>query len=1290
MNIEKNFRVETVSPEEAENLFWRIVGEYHSAKSSTDFRTGAEIVGKCAGLPLAIATIANALKNKSIDAWELALDELRTANPRSIPEVDKRVVSVLELSFNLLPSDEAKKLFLLCSLINFGHGISLDYLLRYSMGWGLFQNVYSLETGRKRLHVLIENLKASSLLLEGHTHNWVKMHEFIHAVAKSIAATSKLMFTIQDVPNLNKILEEKISENRTAISMPYRDISELPERLGCPKLELLFLFMNSSLQIPNNFFEGMKQLKVIDCDCINLQLLPSSFSNLTNLQTLCLDGCLLGDVSNIGELKNLEILSFSHSSILLDLGRCFKLKVIAPNVISSFSQLEELYLDNTPVQWENELDNQDGSNANLDELNQLSQLTTLRMSFLDAQIIPSNLCFEQLKRYRISIGDVWSWSHRNEASRMLKLKINSSSYLGYKPIKILLETTEELFLDELNGVQNFLHELDEEGFPNLKHLHVRNGFELLYIVNSQGRIHYNAFPMLEVLRLTNLINLENICYDPLKETSFNKLRTVEVNKCDGLKHRFSISMAKSLSKLQEIEVTDCENLKVIFAEEDDEGCVHDDSTIEFAQLRSLILQRLPQFTNFSFNTKTLLATNTPSTEITTADDHEDYKSLFGKRVEFPSLENLKLSLIGIQKIWPEQLLSIASYCHTVKSLTLEDCNGLKFLLSSSMVKSFAQLQRLVLCNCASMEQVLHSKGLEAEESISFPNLFYLELKDLPKLTRFGNGNIIEFPYLNVLIIENCPNFRTFFANNTCTDMAASNELEEMNSMENLQTDKPLFGDKVGFPSLEVLIVLQMHNLRKIWEHQLSLESFCKIKILRVEDCNKLLNIFPSNMLGRLQILEYLDVINCDSLEEVFEFQALGGQMKPAIAAAQLRELHLCHLPNLKHVWDMDSQAILAFDNLLKIRVHGCPGLKSIFPASIANDLHKLEELDIVTCLLEEVIGKDIKVEEFVIPRFRFPRLTSLTLSGLAVLKTFYPKTHISEWPALKKMEVSGCATGCGTVKILVSELQSPLDHLQPLFLVDKVAFPSLKELKLSHLPELLHLLGENTHSSRVFQNLATLEISACEKLKTLVPSSVSLWNLKTLDISRCDELVSLVTLPTAKSLVNLTRIDIVDCKMIEEIITHVKDGGNNDNQVVLKQLNYLRLRQLSSLTSFCCLGNYAIQLPSLEKVIVGHCPKMAMMEKVYLKEADDQDNLDNSGQHLFKEMVGFQGIKYLKISEFPQLKKIWHDQLLPGSFFCNLTSLVLDNCGDMSSAISANLVQSLNKLEMLEVRIVIH
>ncbi|KAJ4718836.1 Disease resistance protein [Melia azedarach] len=252
------------------------------------------------------------------------------------------------------------------------------------------------------------------------------------------------------------------------------------------------------------------------------------------------------------------------------------------------------------------------------------------------------------------------------------------------------------------------------------------------------------------------------------------------------------------------------------------------------------------------------------------------------------------------------------------------------------------------------------------------------------------------------------------------------------------------------------------------------------------------------MLGRLQILEDLEVRCCDSLEEVFEFQTLSGQMAPAIAAAPLRKLHFCCLPNLKHVWDMDSQTILAFDSLLKMRVHVCRGLKSLFPASIANDLHKLEELEICCCSLENIIAEDDKVEESVIPRFRFPRLTSLTLRCLPALKAFHPKTHISDWPALKKMEVSGCTTGCGTVQILVSEFQSQLNHLQSLFLVDKVivakegeedaadkiVVPLLKSVILESLPDLTCFYSGS--SVLKCPSLETIAITNCTRMEAFV------------------------------------------------------------------------------------------------------------------------------------------------------------------------------------------------------------
>lgn len=154
----------------------------------------------------------------------------------------------------------------------------------------------------------------------------------------------------------------------------------------------------------------------------------------------------------------------------------------------------------------------------------------------------------------------------------------------------------------------------------------------------------------------------------------------------------------------------------------------------------------------------------------------------------------------------------------------------------------------------------------------------------------------------------------------------------------------------------------------------------------------------------------------------------------------------------------------------------------------------------------------------------------------------------------------------------------------------QVAFPSLKELELNKLPKLLHLWKENSQLSNVLQNLATLEISECNKLEKLVPSSVSLENLTTLEVSKCNGLIHLVTLSTAESLVKLTRMNVIDCKMLQQIILHVGEEVKKD-VIVFSRLKYLGLHCFPCLTSFC-LGNFTLEFPCLEQVIVRECPKM--------------------------------------------------------------------------------------------------
>ncbi|KAK2633835.1 hypothetical protein Ddye_028627 [Dipteronia dyeriana] len=226
------FSVKVLSDEEACNLFKKIVGE-EFAKSFK--RIAIEIGKRCDGLPVAIETIANALKSKSdLFVWRNALDQFTRSNVKGM---EANLSSGIELRYNFLENEETKSLYLLCGLFKASnYNIHINDLLRYGMGLGLFEDVYTLEAGRNRVHTLIKDVKASCLILDYDDSTLIKMHDIVHVVAVSIAFTKKLMFNIQNAIGPEEVLEEKLPMDTTVVSMLCKDIPELPERLEYPNL----------------------------------------------------------------------------------------------------------------------------------------------------------------------------------------------------------------------------------------------------------------------------------------------------------------------------------------------------------------------------------------------------------------------------------------------------------------------------------------------------------------------------------------------------------------------------------------------------------------------------------------------------------------------------------------------------------------------------------------------------------------------------------------------------------------------------------------------------------------------------------------------------------------------------------------------------------------------------------------------------------------------------------------------------------------------------------------------
>ncbi|KAJ9691566.1 hypothetical protein PVL29_013678 [Vitis rotundifolia] len=435
MRTQKEFHLQHLGEDEAWNLFKKTAGD--TVKKRELRPIAVDVAKKCEGLPVAIVTIANALRDERVGVWENALEELRRSAPTNIRGVRKNVYSCVELSYDHLEGDEVKSLFLLCALLGDGD-ISMDRLLQYAMGLNLFKGIYSWDKASNKLITLVENLKASSLLLDGEYEDdekslffyesmLLRMHDVVRDVARSIASKDIHRFVVKEAVGLQEEWQWMDGcRNCTRISLKCKIIYELPRGLVCPELEFLLLNSSNYLKIPDAFFQDTKQLRVLDLSEVSLSPPPSSLGFLTNLRTLCLNlnRGELKDIAVIGELKKLQVFSLVDSVIrqlpkkmmqlsdlrVLDLQHCGWLEVIPRNVISSLSRLEYLSMkESFHIEWEAEgFNSRKRINACLSELKHLSSLRTLEIVVSDPSLLPEDdMLFDNLNltRYTIVIGN---------------------------------------------------------------------------------------------------------------------------------------------------------------------------------------------------------------------------------------------------------------------------------------------------------------------------------------------------------------------------------------------------------------------------------------------------------------------------------------------------------------------------------------------------------------------------------------------------------------------------------------------------------------------------------------------------------------------------------------------------------------------------------------------------------------------------------------------------------------------------------------------------------------------
>ncbi|KAH7513151.1 hypothetical protein FEM48_Zijuj12G0166200 [Ziziphus jujuba var. spinosa] len=319
---------------------------------------------------------------------------------------------------------------------------------------------------------------------------------------------------------------------------------------------------------PDSF--GMPQSRaskfVLDNCKISLYARRSSpLQMLQNLRTLHLEYCVLGDISRIGGLEMLEILSLIGSEIqelpkeignlqhlkVLDMTKCKGLNRIPPGVLSRLTTLEELKIfcfDN----WNSLEGNEEKTSASLDEITPLldRDLKVLHVQIPNMEFVPRNFPSKNLTRFLINVGTAYTDEDDYLFKKCLQLRGVSADSIKQSGIYPIVKICEALTLEKVYDLKNLFPHFDEEeqdGFPWLRTLDVFKCNVMEYLVkftsnNNRTDLHaYNSEELLknlEGLRVRQCDSLE-VVFDyregPLAP-ALNELKSLKLSHLPKLMH----------------------------------------------------------------------------------------------------------------------------------------------------------------------------------------------------------------------------------------------------------------------------------------------------------------------------------------------------------------------------------------------------------------------------------------------------------------------------------------------------------------------------------------------------------------------------------------------------------------------------------------------------------------------------------------------------------------------------------------------------------------------------------
>ncbi|CAA2974652.1 disease resistance At4g27190-like [Olea europaea subsp. europaea] len=982
MEAQKKFKIELLDKKEGWLLFKDTARISDDETNAELLSIAKEVADECKCLPLALVVVGKALKsNKAAHKWRDALRQLRTC-VTNLEGMDESVYKSLSLSYDHLVSNEERDLLLLCSLFAEDESIPIENLVRYAKGLELFQNTETLSQTRDRAKTIADNLQGCHLLQPGEKEDEVKLHDVIRDFCLQMP-TTKDKYLVKHA-GLIEWPEHDVDESYSAISITFNKLRQLPNGLKYQNVKLLRVICRELEEciISEDFFKDMKELRVLELIGMNIQI-PSSIQLLTGLRTLCLIECdIHSQLSMIGSLKKLEILSFyqslgDQSSIeftnlcnlrSLDLRFGELSYPLLPGDLSGMKKLEELCLGcYIPIKGEdaNILKN---VVSELDE-NGFINLKKLILSegdfeyLIDATNTIPNGTFGKLESLELI-----------NLPKLIEICNGNVPRAVFKPP--LFSNLMTVKMDNCKAVTSLFRESVARCLVNLQTLSISFCPMLEEVVSGDARENEVTktckkleFPKLKNVKLDYLIRFKSFTYQSnssavhptlFNQVTFPNMEDLSVSNLGCIVKLLGKEMPiTSLHKLRRIKVFNCSQLLTI-AESD---------SIQLLQNLDLLSVGFCNALEVLFDFEDIKVNN---------DDAEN--NMLGR------LKTLKLymlpNLVHITRMVPKGICVFQN----LTNLEVTGCERLRYLFSPSMANSLVALEELSVWNCEALEEITGTEEEGVEENI------VMDAK------RNEVIDMLQFPKLKGLHLNSLRNLKSF--------RSESNNDGILRALFN----------QVNLPNMEKLTVYGLHCV-KLLGKEMPITSLHKLTALKVWKCAKLLTIAESDSIQLLQNLTDLRVVECDALKVLFDFEDIKVTNDDAKnnMLGRLTKLQLYSLPELVHIIRMVSKGICVLQNLTDLRVKECKSLKCLFSPSMASSLVALDILEVSNCAsIEEIIGKEeegtsnIKIVEGMETKIVFPNMKHLVLKNLPSIQMFCSQNYELSFPSMENLTVEQC------------------------------------------------------------------------------------------------------------------------------------------------------------------------------------------------------------------------------------------------------------------------------------------